>query len=133
MSKPSAGQQLLDLFLLRMQEPEHATERPYYTTGSIVAAALMRIAIVGVIAILLRDRVDSSSLVMGALAGAWLLGYYPAYQQYKKFNDRVADLLESTLCGKCRHFDPTSQRCMIYDEHVDENYIACEGESWEPK
>lgn len=133
MSKPSSGQQLLDLFLLRTQEPEHETDRPYYTTGSIVAAALMRIAIVGIIAIFLRERVDNSTLVLGALAGAWLLGYYPAYQQYKRFNDRVSSMLESTLCGKCRHFDPTSQRCMIYDEHVDEEYVPCEGESWEPR
>lgn len=45
MSKSTLSE-IVDLFLLRVTPPEGETERPYYTTGSIVAAALFRLTLI---------------------------------------------------------------------------------------
>lgn len=134
MRTPTTTEQILDLFLLRMNPPDYATDQPYYTTGSIVAAGLLRIAVIATIAFLLNAQFESSSwwwtLVLFAL---WSLGAYPAWVQYKKFNDHVQELHHGTLCGSCRHFNPTNQLCMVLDEHVTTEKPPCEGEAWEPR
>ncbi len=133
MHRPTTLEQIIDLFLLRITPPNHATELPYYTTGSIMAAAVMRLAIIGAVAVAFNEQYGSSgwwwTVVMLA---AWGLGVYPAYLQYKRFNTEVERIQESTLCGACRHFNPTNQLCMILDEHVTNAEPPCGGESWEP-
>ena len=134
MRTPSTGEQILDLFLLRTSPPDYATDLPYYTTGSIVAAALLRVFIIGMVALLLNSQFQGSgwwwTTVMFAI---WALGAYPAWLQYKKFNDHVEQFHAGTLCGSCRHFNPTNQLCMILDVHVTTEAPPCEGEAWEPK
>ena len=131
--KPSAAEQIVDLFLLRTTVPEHATDKPYYTTGSIVAAAIMRVAIIGIIAIFLNDQFNSDGWWWTAvLFSFWLVGVYPAWLQYNRFHDDVEQLQEGTLCGSCKHFNPTNQLCMVLDEHVTSEEPPCEGEAWEP-
>jgi amino acid permease len=134
MSRPSGFDQFVDLFLLRVTPPDHASEMPYYTTGSIMAAAVMRLAIIGAAAFLLNDRFGHSgwwwTVVMFA---AWGLGVYPAYLQYTRFNAEVEKIQEGTLCGACKHFNPTNQLCMIMDVHVTTEEPPCEGEAWEPR
>lgn len=134
MSQPSTSRQFIDLLLLRTSVPEDAVDQPYYTTGSIVAAALIRVALIGVIAIVFNERFSSSgwwwTTVMFALWGA---GVYPAWLQYQRFNDAVEELHTDTLCGACRHFNPTNQLCQIMDVHVTSEAPPCEGEGWEPR
>lgn len=134
MQKPSAFDQFLDLFLLRISPPPHAVDQPFYTTGSIMAAAVMRLAIIGALAWYFNDAYRSNAwwwtLVMFA---AWGIGVFPAYLQYKRFNESVQDITEGTLCGSCRHFNPTNQLCTILDEHVTSTEPPCEGEGWEPR
>lgn len=134
MKRPSIGEQILDLFLLRTSAPDYAIDQPYYTTGSIVAAAIIRVAIIGIIAIIFNDSYGSSAwwwtVVMLAM---WGIGAYPAWIQYNKYNDSVEELHQGTLCGACKHFNKTNQLCMILDEHVTTEAPPCEGEAWEPK
>ncbi len=133
MHHPTAFEQFLDLFLLRVSPPDHATELPYYTTGSIVAAAVMRLAIIGTLAVLLNDRFQSSTWWWtSVLFAAWGLGAYPAWLQYRRFNEHIEHIQSETLCGKCRHFNGTNQLCMVLDEHVTSEQPPCEGELWEP-
>ena len=40
MSNTPKNDRWIDVFLLRMREPENAADKPYYTTGSIVTAAM---------------------------------------------------------------------------------------------
>lgn len=132
-NKASAIEQIRDLFLLRMREPEGA-ERPYYTTGSIVGAALLRLAVLATVLMLLNERYGSTKWWWTvALFSLWGIGAYPAWVQYRRFNDSVDKITEGTLCGSCRHFDPTNQLCMVLDEHVTSDAPPCEGEAWEPK
>jgi len=134
MRVPSTAEQIRDLFLLRTNVPDYATDQPYYTTGSIVAAALLRVSIIGVAAILLNDQFNSSGWWWTTVLFAfWGLGIYPAWIQYNRFNDAVEELHTSTLCGQCRHFNPTNQLCMVLDEHVTSEHPPCEGEAWEPR
>ncbi len=132
MREPSNGEKLLDLFLLRTREPDYAVDMPFYTTGSIVAAALLRIAIIGVGCLLLTGYASSNTVWWTAMVGLWGLGVYPAWLQYQRFHERVTAIHADTLCGKCRHFNATNQLCMILDVHVPDENPPCEGEGWEP-
>lgn len=134
MRKPSSFEQILDLLLLRTSPPDYAVDQPYYTTGNIVAAAIIRVAGIGVIAIIFNEAYGSSGWWWTAVMFAmWGLGAYPAWIQYNRFNDKVEELHTGTLCGSCRHFNPTNQLCMIMDEHVTSEQPPCEGEAWEPR
>lgn len=132
LQQSSDGEKLLDLILMRAQEPESSGSQPYYTTGSIVAAALMRVAVIGVGTLILSAYVTSSTVWWVAMVGLWALGVYPAWIQYQKFHERVDKIQHGTLCGACRHFNPTNQLCMVLDEHVVNENPPCEGEAWEP-
>lgn len=131
--RPTTTEEWVDLLLLRTTQPDYATHQPFYTTGSIVSAAIMRIALIGLGGIVARQYLDGSTLWYAVLFLMWALGAYPAYRQYQQFNSNVTALTESTLCGQCRHFDPTNQLCTIMDEHVTGEEPPCEGEAWEPR
>jgi hypothetical protein len=126
------GEKFLDLFLLRVREPEYTEHLPYYTTGSIVAAALLRVTIIGVASFVVSAYAASSTVWWFAMIGLWGLGVYPAWLQYQRFHEKVEQIRSDTLCGKCRHFNATNQLCMILDEHVTTDEPPCEGEGWEP-
>ncbi|MCO6465872.1 MAG: hypothetical protein J5I53_04570 [Bradyrhizobiaceae bacterium] len=134
MSQPTTTEQIIDLFLLRVTPPDRAADLPYYTTGSIMAAAVMRLTIIGAAAWGFSSAYSSSgwwwTTVMFV---AWGVGVYPAYLQYRRFNESVEQLQDGTLCGTCRHFNPTNQLCTILDEHVTSAEPPCEGEAWEPR
>lgn len=132
MREPSSGEKFLDVLLLRTREPAYAVEQPYYTTGSIVAAALLRVALIAVVTMALRPYASSTTLWWVAMLGLWGLGIYPAWRQYDRHHERVAAVTEGTLCGSCRHFNGTNQLCMILDEHVTSEAPPCQGEGWEP-
>ncbi|MBU3741228.1 MAG: hypothetical protein FGM24_02970 [Candidatus Kapabacteria bacterium] len=133
MDRPSTSEQWIDLLLLRTTAPDYATHQPYYTTGSIVSAAIVRVALIGIGGIVARQYIDGATLWYAVLFLMWALGAYPAYRQYQEFNTRIDKMSEDTLCGKCRYFDPTNQLCTILDEHVVDDMPPCEGEAWEPR
>lgn len=133
MTRPSTGEQILDMFLLRTKEPDYAIDRPYYTTGSIVTAAIFRVAIIGVAAMIYNANTYSDYTWYITLFLIWGVGVYPAYIQYQRFNEHIERISEETLCGKCRYFNPTNQLCTILDEHVTDDYVPCGGEAWEPR
>ncbi len=63
----------------------------------------------------------------------WAYVVYPAYRQYTLFNEHIESYQLETLCGQCKHFNPTAQTCFRYDEHVTNDYVPCEGLDWEPR
>ncbi len=125
-------EKISDLLLFRPIEDDDG-DTPSMTTGSIVWGVLLRSAIIIVISFLLLDQLHLHEYWYIILFAVWFFAVYPGYQQYQKFNQKIEKMKESTLCGSCRHFDPSGQLCTILDEHVSSNYIPCEGESWEPK
>jgi hypothetical protein len=61
----------------------------------------------------------------------WLVVFYPAMRQYKRYAAYSASIKTDTLCASCKHFDATSIRCGVFDEHVSLYHIPCNGENWE--
>ncbi|MBU3678800.1 MAG: hypothetical protein FGM32_04230 [Candidatus Kapabacteria bacterium] len=122
----------MDLLLLRMREPVDAVDRPYYTTGSIVTAAMIRVALLGLICIALAQVADATIVWWTAMLSLWGLGIYPAWLQHQAFHETVERITVGTLCGACRYFNETNQLCTIMDVHVTSEEPPCEGEGWEP-
>lgn len=126
-------EKIIDILQFRETPSGEETNEPVITTGSVIFGALLRSAIVVLLVFFVVDYFDLRGFWWITAFLVWGFAAYPAYRQYLKFNETMQKFEETTLCGKCKHFDPTSQLCRIYDEHVTEDYIPCEGESWEPK
>ncbi|ROL61032.1 hypothetical protein D9V86_07870 [Bacteroidetes/Chlorobi group bacterium ChocPot_Mid] len=124
---------LTDLLMFRQptDEDNQSTE-PVVTTGSILWGVLLRSAILILIISLLLESLSMRQHWWLMLFALWFLVAYPAWLQYKKFQERIQNFQEETLCGSCKHFEANSQLCKIYDQHVSTEYIPCEGLSWEP-
>lgn len=56
----------------------------------------------------------------------------PVITFYRKFIEKNFDVLESSLCSSCKHFDKSAVLCMKYDKHPTKDFIPCDGVSWEP-
>ncbi|MFP4368117.1 MAG: hypothetical protein ACLFR2_00900 [Candidatus Kapaibacterium sp.] len=125
---------LVDAFLLRPggDEDSHSTS-PGITTGAIVWGVLFRSAIIIIGSLFLFEAMELYNYWWISLFALWFLAVYPGWQQYNKFSQRMEEFTETTLCGSCRNFDPSSQLCTKYDEHVSAEYVPCEGMDWEPK
>lgn len=126
-------EKIFDFLLFREGTTEDNSSEPIVTTGSIVFGALLRAAIIIFITLFVVIEYDYRGYWWISAFFVWFFAFYPAYRQYTKYNQRIESFSEDTLCGKCKHFEPSSQLCRITDEHVTQNYIPCEGLSWEPK
>jgi hypothetical protein len=58
---------------------------------------------------------------------------HPAVIHYRLFKSKNKEVLESTLCSTCAHFDKSAILCMLHDKHPSKDYLPCEGFDWEPK
>lgn len=133
MTQPTPLEQFRDMFLLRVSPPDYAVEQPFYTTGSIASAALMRIVILIALGFVLRSYATTTTTWTVTLFAIWALGIYPAWRQYSIFNAAVDAIVESTLCGTCRHFNPSNQVCHVLDVHITSSEPPCESLDWEPR
>ncbi|MFN3306595.1 MAG: hypothetical protein ACK42Z_05350 [Candidatus Kapaibacteriota bacterium] len=126
---------ILDLLLFRIgvEEQDDGRVVPIITTGSIVWGILLRTAVIILLSFLLMSIVENRRYWWITLLFLWLLAAYPGWRQFQFYKKHLEEVTESTLCGKCVHFDETSQLCKLYDEHISENYIPCGGVDWEPK
>ncbi len=125
---------IIDSLMFRQPVREDSdTDKPQVTTGSIILGLILRSLIIIILSVILFQYTATYKYWWIALLALWLIAVYPAYRQYQSYNRRIEEFQEATLCGTCRHFEPTSQLCRLYDLHVSSNYIPCEGESWEPK
>ncbi|MBL7999798.1 MAG: hypothetical protein JNL32_14325 [Candidatus Kapabacteria bacterium] len=107
--------------------------QPRYTTGNIVSGALVRGFAVMIVGFLMWHYQGDQTTWFITIVLLWGYVAYPAYRQYSIFNSHVEQLQITTLCGQCKHFNPTNQLCHIYDEHVSNTHIPCEGVDWEPR
>ncbi len=68
-------------------------------------------------------------VAFGAIYGIII---HPAIIQFRKFEADNKEIVQSTLCSSCKHFDKTAVLCLKYDEHPSLNFLPCEGVEWEP-
>jgi len=121
------------MFLFRNPSEEDDYNEPRVTVGAIVMGALLRSSVLILFAFFGIEYLNLRSTWWITAFLIWFLGIYPAYKQYEKYQKRMESFQEETLCGKCKHFEPSSQLCKVLDMHVTKLEPPCEGELWEPK
>lgn len=100
--------------------------------GAIVYWTLIRIAISIPVLWYLHENMEYKYWVAIALVLVYGFVIHPAIIQYKKFTEKNKEIINSTLCSTCIHFDETAVLCIKYDKHPTESEIPCGGSSWEP-
>jgi len=126
-------EKLKHLFLFKDVTDDDNHAEPVVTYGSIVWGVLLRSSLLIVGTMLLTYGYGQNDVWYLSMFLIWLIALYPGWQQYQNYEKRIKKFTEDTLCGSCKNFNPDSQLCKLYDEHVSTNHIPCEGESWEPK
>jgi len=130
----SLFEKLKDVFLFREgTEDDNNSVTPVVTIGSIVWGVMLRSIIIITISLYFLVHFGANQYYLITLSSLWFLVAWPAWRQYSQYYKRMEDFKESTLCGSCIHFEPNSQLCKIYDEHVSKTHIPCEGMAWQPK
>ncbi len=124
---------IINIINFETTELSETQTAPVVTTGSIVFGVIIRTALIILISFFLVDYFYFRGNWWVIAVALWFLVAFPAYRRFRKFSEETDAFIEETLCGKCRHFDPTSKLCTVLDEHPTENYIPCDGESWEPR
>jgi hypothetical protein len=100
--------------------------------GDIVFWAIMRTALVIPVVWILQSYVDFQIWFFIVLFGIYGIIIHPAIIHYRLFEEKNKEIIESTLCSSCRHFDKTAVLCLKYDKHPSKTYIPCDGIDWEP-
>jgi len=126
---------ILDLLMFRIgtEQTENGKITPIVTLGSIAWGILLRSAIVIFLSFLFMSLIENRKIWWISFLVLWAFAAYPGWKQYLFYKKHLQDVSESTLCGKCVHFDETGQLCKLYDEHISEGYVPCGGVDWEPK
>lgn len=124
---------IADVFMFKLHLEDEADGTPIYTPGSITWGIMLRTLVIIIISIIIISAGDGGKVSLVFAILIWLLAIYPGFQQFQEYYKHLAVLTEETMCGSCRHFDPTSQLCKIYDEHITKDYLPCEGSNWELK
>ncbi len=101
--------------------------------GEIVFWTIIRIAITLPIIWVLQSYIDFQFWWSISLLAIYGVIIHPAIIHYRLFEEKNKDIIESTLCSSCNHFDKSAVLCLKYDKHPSKDFLPCEGESWEPK
>ena len=100
--------------------------------GDIVFWTIMRTAVVIPAMWILRGYIDFELWWAICLMSIYGVIIHPTLIHYKLFEEKNKDIIESTLCSSCKHFDKTAVLCMKYDKHPTMESLPCEGVDWEP-
>ena len=100
--------------------------------GEVVFWTIIRTAVVIPALWFLKSYFDFQLWWLVSVMGIYGIIIYPMIIHYKTFEKKNKDIIESTLCSSCKHFDKTAVLCMKYDKHPTIDYLPCEGIDWEP-
>jgi hypothetical protein len=123
---------LMDILLFRLHKRSYDNKTPKLTTGTIVFGGMIRLSIIVMATWWISDFWVFHQFWPIFAMMVIMIVFYPAYREMSIFSDTVESLKETTLCGSCKHFEPSAQICSRYDEHITEDHIPCEGMDWEP-
>ncbi|GAB4289199.1 MAG: hypothetical protein Kow0098_07010 [Ignavibacteriaceae bacterium] len=101
--------------------------------GKIIYWTLIRLALTIPLVWIAEEYIETGFYWLISVFFIYLIVLHPAFVQYSRFREENKNILEDTICSKCKHFDETAVLCMLYDKHPTEKYIPCEGTRWEPK
>ncbi|NWF90566.1 MAG: hypothetical protein HXY50_14025 [Ignavibacteriaceae bacterium] len=101
--------------------------------GEIVFWTIIRTIIIIPAVWLLRGYLDFEIWFVLNIFIIYLVIIHPTITQYRLFEEKNKDIVESTLCSSCIHFDKSAILCLKHDLHPTEKFLPCEGLDWEPK
>lgn len=101
--------------------------------GEIVFWTIIRTAFLILLLWISKDVWGEKYFLLIIALSIYLFVISPVISFYRKFIEKNKEVLESSLCSSCKHFDESAVLCMRYDKHPTTNYIPCEGSAWEPK
>jgi glucan phosphoethanolaminetransferase (alkaline phosphatase superfamily) len=101
--------------------------------GEIIFWTIIRTALLIVILWVSKDVWGEKYFWIIVTLSFYLFVISPVIVFYRKFIEKNKEVLESSLCSSCKHFDESAVLCMKYDKHPTKNFIPCEGSSWEPR
>ncbi len=100
--------------------------------GGIVFWTIVRIVLLLPLLWISRDYLDFQLWWLVSIFAIYVVIIHPAIVQYRLFEEKNKDIIHSTLCSTCRHFDESAVLCMKYDKHPTQNFLPCNGLDWEP-
>ncbi|MFO7448378.1 MAG: hypothetical protein R6W90_18610 [Ignavibacteriaceae bacterium] len=101
--------------------------------GEIVFWTIIRTALVIPAVWILQGYIDQQLWWLVSLAGIYGIIIHPALIHFRFFEEKNKEIVESTLCSTCKHFDKSAVLCMKHDKHPTKEYLPCEGLDWEIK
>jgi hypothetical protein len=101
--------------------------------GSIVFWTIIRISILIPILWFLQGYIEFQFWWIINILSIYGFIIHPAAIHYRLFEEKNKEIIESTLCSTCRHFDKSAVLCMKYDKHPSKDFLPCDGLDWEPK
>ena len=100
--------------------------------GEIVFWTILRTAVTIAGIWILRSYIDFQLWWIMSFMAIYGIIIHPAVIHYKLFEEKNKEIIESTLCSACKHFDKTAVICMKYDKHPTMEFLPCQGLDWEP-
>ena len=101
--------------------------------GEIVFWTIVRIVLVIPIIWVLSSYLDFQFWWIVSMLSIYGVIVHPAIIHYRLFEEKNKEIIESTLCSSCHHFDKSAVLCMKHDKHPTKESLPCEGMDWEPK
>jgi hypothetical protein len=101
--------------------------------GEIVYWTILRTAVTIAIVWVLKTEIDEQLWYIITIALTYGLVIHPAVGGYRKFEQKNKNVIDSTICASCKHYDSSAVLCIKHDKHPSENYIPCDGIHWEPE
>jgi hypothetical protein len=101
--------------------------------GEIIFWTIIRAALTIPTIWILKDFIDYQLWWIVAFSLIYGVIVHPAMIHYRLFEERNKEIINSTLCSSCKHFDQTAVLCTKHDKHPTINYLPCEGIDWEMK
>jgi len=101
--------------------------------GGIVYWGLLRIAVVIALFWLSFDYFDAKYFWIIFGLAIYIIVIHPIIAEYKEFVKKNINVINNSLCSKCKHFNESAVLCMKYDEHPNDDFIPCNGLDWESK
>jgi len=100
--------------------------------GKIVTETLLRLIVVLTAVYFIRTAFPDDKfwliLAITAVIGGVVL---PAYNSYTSFYKSNREIIENSICSKCRHFDESAVLCKKYESHPRPDFIPCDGKEFE--
>ncbi len=100
--------------------------------GGIIYWGLIRTAIMIILLWISYEYFDEKFFWIIASIAIYLIIIHPIVSQYKDFVAKNKEVINNSLCSKCKHFNETAVLCMKYDQHPTNEFTPCDGIDWEP-